>query len=746
MVSALIFAVTGSAFVLAFAALGPVIAVATVLDGRRGARRTERRDREAARRAHDALRASVAVYLAELRADARAASPDAGTILRGEAANRRWEPAPPEGPMPVVLGGGTVASGIRIDGGDGPPAAGDSWAVERHAREEDLRRFSAWLTGVPLTADLLRGVGIVGPLPLGRALARAMLVQATHLHPPGRLAVTGPDHPEWTWLTALPHAAARSPSTVVGVCEPVHRHGPSCRLVLVENPAQVPPGCASVVQLTGTGGATILRAPGHAPGARLRAEFVSVADAGRFAAALSAAADAAGLTGNGHELPLRVRADALWAATERVAGGSATSTLACPIGVGAEGDLAIDLVRDGPHCVVGGTTGSGKSELLVTWVTAMAALYPPEQVTFLLVDFKGGAAFAPLLRLPHCVGLVTDLDERQAARALASLRAEIRHREGVLRDAGARDVADARAAGMLPRLVIVVDEFQAMLGAFDELHVLFTDLAARGRSLGIHLILCTQRPAGVVRDALLANCNLRLSLRVNNRADSMAVIGAPDAASIGAGEPGRCLVALGDAAPRLCQVAVTGEEDIARAARRSAGSSPPRRPWLEPLPDMLTPADLPDEVSEVGSESRILGLLDDPERQRYRPGLYRPAVHGHLLVIGGAGSGKSGLVATLAAQGQGADWLVPPTVEGAWDALDAATALLDRHAPGDADRRRPLLLLDDLDAVYGRWSPEHQAAAMDRLAVLLRQGSDAGFCVVITAQRLAAPLGQLAAL
>ncbi|RII96145.1 cell division protein FtsK, partial [Clavibacter nebraskensis] len=115
-------------------------------------------------------------------------------------------------------------------------------------------------------------------------------------------------------------------------------------------------------------------------------------------------------------------------------------TLAAVIGVGHAGPVAVDLVADGPHAVVAGTTGSGKSELLVTWMAALAAAHPPEEVTVLLVDFKGGAAFDPLLVLPHAVGLVTDLDGQGARRALESLRAEVRHRERVLRDAGARDV------------------------------------------------------------------------------------------------------------------------------------------------------------------------------------------------------------------------------------------------------------------------------------------------------------------
>ena len=159
--------------------------------------------------------------------------------------------------------------------------------------------------------------------------------------------------------------------------------------------------------------------------------------------------------------------------------------------------------RDGPHAVVAGTTGAGKSELLVSWVLAMAARHPPSAVTFLLVDFKGGAAFAPLARLPHVSAPSAIWTRVAAARAIESLRAELRRRERVLAECGARSIDElvAPASSAQAALVIVVDEFAAVVSDQPELHELFADLAARGRSLGLHLILCTQRPSGVVRDA-----------------------------------------------------------------------------------------------------------------------------------------------------------------------------------------------------------------------------------------------------
>src|SRR5664279_4242129 len=136
--------------------------------------------------------------------------------------------------------------------------------------------------------------------------------------------------------------------------------------------------------------------------------------------------------------------------------GSASTVL----GIGPDGPVWVDLDRDGPHLLVVGTTGAGKSELLQTLITGLAARHPPRELCFLLIDYKGGAAFAECAELPHTVGLVTDLDNHLLGRVLASLDSEVRRREQLLADAGACDLAAYRAGGgVLPRLVLVVDEF-----------------------------------------------------------------------------------------------------------------------------------------------------------------------------------------------------------------------------------------------------------------------------------------------
>ena len=187
----------------------------------------------------------------------------------------------------------------------------------------------------------------------------------------------------------------------------------------------------------------------------------------------------------------------------------------------------IDLVRDGPHGLIAGTTGAGKSELLRTLVVALAAEVSPDHLSFVLIDFKGGATFDTCARLPHTVGVVTDLDEGLAERALVSLDAEIRRRERLLRGVCADDLAVYRrnATDALARLVVVVDEFATLANELPDFLTALVGIAQRGRSLGVHLLLATQRPAGVVTDDIRANTNLRLALRVHDRSDALDVVG-----------------------------------------------------------------------------------------------------------------------------------------------------------------------------------------------------------------------------
>ena len=262
-------------------------------------------------------------------------------------------------------------------------------------------------------------------------------------------------------------------------------------------------------------------------------------------------------------------------------GGQATSFA---IGECCDGPFRIDIRNDGPHGLIAGTTGAGKSELLQTIVAALAVANRPDAMTFVLVDYKGGAAFKDCVHLPHTVGMVTDLDTHLVERALESLGAELTRREHLLAAAGTKDIedyADARGRGArlrpMPRLLLVIDEFASMVRDLPDFIPGLVNIAQRGRALGIHLILATQRPSGVVTADIRANTNLRIALRVTDPEESTDVIDAPDAARISKTTPGRACVRLGHASLVPFQAARVG-------GRRPGAAVPTGRPpWLARL-------------------------------------------------------------------------------------------------------------------------------------------------------------------
>ncbi len=308
------------------------------------------------------------------------------------------------------------------------------------------------------------------------------------------------------------------------------------------------------------------------------------------------------------------------------------------IGESTDGQFQIDIRADGPHGLVAGTTGSGKSELLQTMIASLAVGNRPDEFNFVLVDYKGGAAFKDCNHLPHTVGMVTDLDGHLTTRALESLGAELRRREHQLADADAKDIEDYLAGRQpgdepMPRLLIVIDEFAALAAELPDFVTGLVDVARRGRSLGVHLILATQRPAGVVSAEIKSNTNLRIALRVTDAGDSDDVIESSAAAQIPKVFPGRAYARLGhsslipfqssrvggrpgggaggsvrisdldwDELPLLGRT--TGplddlEDDVSiptdlaslvgaiNGANDELGLPEMRKPWLPPLPEML---------------------------------------------------------------------------------------------------------------------------------------------------------------
>jgi S-DNA-T family DNA segregation ATPase FtsK/SpoIIIE len=382
-------------------------------------------------------------------------------------------------------------------------------------------------------------------------------------------------------------------------------------------------------------------------------------------------------------------------------------TTKVPIGIGADGPFILDLSADGPHGLVAGTTGAGKSELLQTLIAVLCVANRPDAMTFVLIDYKGGSAFKDCARLPHTVGMVSDLDGHLTVRALDSLGAELKRREELLLHAGAKDIEDYWDAKKLqpglepmPRLVLIIDEFAAMVAELPDFVTGLIDIARRGRSLGVHLLLATQRPAGVVSADIRANTNLRIALRVTSPDESADVIDTSDAAFIAKSTPGRCYIRSGASSPVAVQsariggrrpsagpVAATaqvvplpwrglgralpapspgGDEesmatdlsalvDAVAAANAKLGLGQQRRPWLEPLPELIT---LP-ELMTLGERPAAdagrpevppvpYGLIDLPLRQARAPLAFDFTRAGHVAVAGAARTGRSSLLRTLA--------------------------------------------------------------------------------------------------
>ncbi|UOE44627.1 FtsK/SpoIIIE domain-containing protein [Agromyces larvae] len=722
-----LWALTGSTFALVFAALGPLAAVASLLDGRRQRRRTLRRAAleratafaeldERVRAGHDAERAEAWRRAGSART-VLAAPPgsdwrhrDAGSAVLGRAAGR---------------------SALRLDGT--PSDDLDRAALARAAICDDL----------PLAAPVGDGIGFVGPIALARSAARAALVQAAHRAAPGAVTVDLP-RDGWSWARALPHrrgdrrilvvdaashgAGAAGVGATLGATLGAGGGDAGC-IAVAPTEAGLPPGLATVLRLESPTAAVLVRHAGFADHRPVVPHLVSEREAAEWARAVGRAAATAASPA---EPPQSVH----WGSLPQPAGElDGRARLRAVVGRSADDTVELDLVADGPHALVAGTTGSGKSEFLLAWVAALAAAYPPEAVAFLLVDFKGGAAFAPLIGLPHVTGVVTDLDESEARRAVASLRAELRHREQVLTTAGARDLTSLGATTTLPRLVVVVDEYQAMIERFPALGEVIADLAARGRSLGVHLVLAAQRPNGVVREAITANCPLRISLRVLAAADSTAVIGSDLAARLPAEVPGRAVLVRGDGRPTPFQSALADAAALERLHLRRAGAAPARRPWLAPLPHRL-PADHPELVAVRRSAdgSVVFGLADDPGRQRRVAAGWHPDRDGNLLVVGAPGSGRTGALDAVADAWRrdrpGGEVVVlggPRSRQ--WDTL--RSELDAARSGGGADR---LLVIDDLDLRFRAWPEPYRLEAADLVESLTREGRGGGLAVAASAR------------
>jgi S-DNA-T family DNA segregation ATPase FtsK/SpoIIIE len=691
--------ITGSLFALCFAALGPVMMLASFVDSSRGRRRERRRLDEETEQAWTAAQDELEQLQREERLRLRTRHPDAAT---GIAQTPLRGSAPVDGETLLVVGRGTVPSTIRTTGGDGERA---------RAFQERSRALDA----APIRVPIQRGICLRGPEPIVLAAVRALVIQLSLRFGPSQLAFAG-ERGEERGFGLLPHAARNRRSAFrIGIHSPGDRVAEVDAVIwLAAAGDDVPEGITTVIDVAEPHRSTV-RTPEGVSEIEVeclsREQFLEIA---RECAASDDTTDA---------VPDEV-------ALSDLLQFCGAEGLPATIGRGEGHDVVVDIVDDGPHAIVTGTTGTGKSELLVTWVAAIASAHGPDRVNFVLADFKGGTAFEPLRDLPQVVAVITDLDEHGARRGVSSLTAELRRREGALAAFRVRDIRDTS----MPRLVIVVDEFAALLQEHPDLGAVFTDIAARGRALGMHLILGTQRASGVVKDALAANCPLRISLRVSDPADSRVVIGTEAAAEIPGGAEARGLGLVRrpqDAGPAAVRVALTTASDVRALSGHWAHAPASPSPWLPALPASLALAELIDGQS-ASTGSVIWGLQDDPENQAQPPLTVRVGGERGVALIGALGSGRTTALNALRAQVSDALW-IPRDAEQMWDFVEAV-------ASGEA-RLPSLVLCDDLDARISDLPAEYAQQLVQRWEQILR--ADSGTTFALSAMRSTGPVGRI---
>jgi DNA segregation ATPase FtsK/SpoIIIE, S-DNA-T family len=754
---AFLFAIPGPrpAWLIALVAGAAVASVVAGLALRLVERRSARRARRRERSRYLAHLERIAIQANQLAAAQLAVAehlhPDLPRLWATiDRTTRLWERRPSDADFLTVRVGRApipLATPARLDTAGGPLVQYDPELLQAAM---DLVRRASWLPDAPVTVPLrqLPILALTGPPARTRALARSLVCQLAAFHAPDDLQIHATHPPSarhaWEWMRWLPHTrdpTARDPTvapdrpldplladdqappaarphllaildtTEAGpAADPPRGHAAGVTVVwLAATTAEEPSELSMRIRLDDKGFATLLETvPSGRRVTGIRADSAGLAACESIArrlaplrldrkppmasrtgpvrlldllAARPGPHGAAGPDGDG--LPLRPRGE----------------LLTVPVGVGLAGEpLVLDLKEAaeggiGPHGLVVGATGSGKSELLRTIVAGLAATHPPQQLAFVLVDFKGGAAFAPLAPLPQVAGLITNLqsDLSMVDRAMAALQGELARRQRLLHLAGnqpdlraytGRRATDPRLEP-LPHLLLVVDEFGELLAVRPEFLDMFTAIGRVGRSLGMHLLLASQRlDEGRLR-GLDSHLRFRICLRTFSAAESTAVLGVPDAHHLPPA-PGTALIKV-DASPPVPFTAALISTD-----QPNPSHTPPHQRWSPKVPpsEVSTPAPGETDVRTdlevlVGNLVRAgprahqvwlpplaeaieldpllrttapgwlrvpVGVVDRPLEQVQEPLLLDlSGSAGHLAVVGAPRTGKSTLLCTIVA-------------------------------------------------------------------------------------------------
>ncbi|NMD71576.1 type VII secretion protein EssC [Bacillus sp. DNRA2] len=399
--------------------------------------------------------------------------------------------------------------------------------------------------------------------------------------------------------------------------------------------------------------------------------------------------------------------------SKRWAKNETYKSLAVPLGLRGKEDLVSLNLHEkahGPHGLVAGTTGSGKSEIIQSYILSLAVNFHPHEVAFLLIDYKGGGMANLFKNLPHLLGTITNLDGAQSMRALASIKAELQKRQRLFGEYDVNHInqyqklyKSGEANEPMPHLFLISDEFAELKSEQPEFMKELVSTARIGRSLGIHLILATQKPSGVVDDQIWSNSKFKLALKVQNSSDSMEILKTPDAAEITL--PGRSYLQVGNnEIYELFQSAWSGadyipdkndedlqdttiyainelgqydilSDDLSGLSRKKSISKVPTeldavidyiqfytkennieelpRPWLPPLPEQVYLNELNSinfNVEWKGPKRPLvatIGLLDQPELQSQVPLTLDLSKEGHIAVYSSPGYGKSTFLQSL---------------------------------------------------------------------------------------------------
>ncbi|MDJ0961897.1 MAG: FtsK/SpoIIIE domain-containing protein, partial [Acidimicrobiia bacterium] len=726
---------------LLLSAVGPIAAVAQYVSRRRQAAKKAEQDAAEFQSGSAEFEQQLSQALQAERTWLEGVHPDPAETHRIATlpTQRLWERRPTDSDfLHARVGTAALPSEVKVESGD---------------------EIAPTLERAPLAVSLRAGVvGVAGSRTEVLNSVRSMLVNVASLHAPNDLQVVvianDTAGSEWSWCRWLPHVTEGAQSRV-GLVDETHqarlaevdelikirqeleegsggaaftpevlvvvdgaqryrnlesfinvlRSGPAVGVhtLAIESDAAKLPGESTTQLIVGDGQARLDRA-GENPVEGVVLDSVTADQAERAARSLLPITLVGGAEA---QLPRSVRLiDVLSnvdAATIHSGWSAGAPTTKATIGVTSSGPFSVDLRRDGPHTLIAGTTGSGKTELLQSLLGSLAVANPPEGLGFLLVDYKGGGDYADLIRLPHTLGMVSNLNESLTQRAIVALKAEVERRQTELADlresgriseanveAAWRDAPDEARARQLGRLVIVVDEFALFARNLPNFVEGLVQLTEQGRSLGMHLIISVQRPAGVVTGSIKANTGLRIVLRTE-RGESVEVLETAHADSIARSTPGRGFVRLGDP-PRLVEfqsarvggarpdvasqaaVAVwdapwnrTGYAVARQEAKPAAGSTDlamlvehvttageglavPDSPWPAHLPEELAPSDLP----AAGDGEVVWGVVDRPgEREiaaRQAPLTLRFGDAANLAIVGAPGSGRSTALLSLASR------------------------------------------------------------------------------------------------